>query len=241
MLQTKEIAGGETGKVLAKYLIDFLPFETETETMVESVRMALQPGLLDEAVRQDLWKKAGRKSAYLLGFLAATPEDLPGENYPRSDHERYTEQLGELVRQGNQTASLLNFLLSSSGQGFLDTALRILEKPPTQDIVNTTLDVVREYLSAIRPEGDPDLTIEELDAEARVFLTQSEDAAACLQAVPELEAEIVALRVLSGGGYGVLRPVLKGSTAVGSLMRRKLAPVLDPYLLQIKLLLGRSA
>ena len=47
------------------------------------------------------------------------------------------------------------------------------------------------------------------------------------------------MRVLSGLGYGVLRPVLRDTTAIGSLMRRKLKPVMDPILARIETL--RSA
>ena len=45
--------------------------------------------------------------------------------------------------------------------------------------------------------------------------------------------------ILSGLGYGVLRPELKGSSAAGGLMRRKLEPVLRGISDQISVLLGR--
>ena len=54
-------------KKLARYLVEFLPFETETETMVESVRVAMRPGLLPEDERKALWKKSARK--YLSGGI----------------------------------------------------------------------------------------------------------------------------------------------------------------------------
>ena len=62
MLETDAVVQGETGKKLADYLIEYLPFETETESMVDSVRMALKPGLLDQQTRLKLWKKASRKT-----------------------------------------------------------------------------------------------------------------------------------------------------------------------------------
>jgi hypothetical protein len=238
LLQTEAVVRGETGKKLARYLIDYLPFETETETMVESVRLALQPELLDSDARNELWKRSARKTAYLLGFLAAMPNDLPDQLPARADYDDATEKLTALIETGNQTAALLQRLLSAPGQTFLSTSLRILDKPPTQDIVNTTLDVLRDYCLAVRHEGDPDLTIEELAAEADRYISEAAEAVACLQQIPALQSELRALRILSGGGYGVLRPVLKGTTAVGSLMRRKLAPVLDPYTQQIRTLLA---
>ncbi|WP_295406420.1 hypothetical protein [uncultured Thiocystis sp.] len=35
------------------------------------------------------------------------------------------------------------------------------------------------------------------------------------------------MRFLSGVGYGLILPILSDSTTLGSLMRRKLAPVID--------------
>jgi len=51
-----------------------------------------------------------------------------------------------------------------------------------------------------------------------------------------LAAESSAIRLLSGLGYGVLRPVLRDATAIGSLMHRRLKPVIDLLLEQIGVL-----
>jgi hypothetical protein len=148
--------------------------------------------------------------------------------------------LRPLVDAGNVCAALLLALLAGSGQTLLETTLRILAKPPTQDVVNITFDVVRGYCSVIRPEGNPDLSWEPLRAEAAAFAQASPDAGAVLAVAPELEAELLALRLLSGLGYGLLRPLLKGSSAMGSLMRRKLEPVLTPLVHELNLLRGRA-
>jgi hypothetical protein len=60
--------------------------------------------------------------------------------------------------------------------------------------------------------------------------------AECLQRSPELAPEVAAMRVLSGLGYGVIRPVLPDPTALGTLMRRKLAPVIDPIQDRLRIL-----
>ena len=52
------------------------------------------------------------------------------------------------------------------------------------------------------------------------------------------EAQVTAVRLLPGVGYGVVRPVFGKSDAVGSLMRRKLEPVILPLLEEIGLLQG---
>ncbi|MCF7994094.1 MAG: sulfur reduction protein DsrS, partial [Chromatiaceae bacterium] len=77
MLRNPTIVASEMGPVLADYLVEYLPFETDHETMMESVRLVLQPGLLSDEKILELWKKSTRKQAYLVGFLRARPDDLP--------------------------------------------------------------------------------------------------------------------------------------------------------------------
>jgi len=243
MLVNPAIVSGTMGKVLAEYLMEFLPFETETEKMTESVRLVLQPGVIDEADRISLWKKSGRKQAYLVGFLQAQPDDLPEPVPARHDAEHAAGQLRHLARAGNPCATLLLRVQSSPGQTFLRTLASVLARPPTQDVAHAALDLVRDYFSPLRPSGDPDSSLEELLRDARDYVRgdhASESARACCEAAPNLEAEISAMRLFSGLGYGVLRPVLRDSTATGGLMRRKLQPVVDPLLEQIGLLQGQG-
>jgi hypothetical protein len=239
MLTNPAILRGAMGTVLAEYLVEYLPFETETDKMAESVRLVLQPGLIDEQRRLDLWKKSTRKQAYLVGFLQAVPDALPEPEPARTDYAANAQILGFLAEQGNSCAALLLRVLSSPGQTFLSTVAKILLKPPTQDVVHASFDVLRDYFSSIRPTGDPDLTFQELAAEAPGLSDDkqaSEEVRACLETAPNMGAEIAAMRVLSGLGYGVLRPMLRDTTAIGTLMRRKLKPVLDPILERLELL-----
>ena len=237
MLQTRAVAEGETGKQLARYLIEFLPFETESETMIESVRVAMRPGLLPESERKALWKKSARKIPYLVGFIAAAPDNLPERMSQRNDLSEICDLLS-----GDDTpaAGLLLKSLSESGQTLLDACLRILNKPPTQDVITDTLDVMRDYYSALRPAGDPDLAWQQLCDEAAVYVSRTPSLQPLFTRAPALRKEVMAMRVLSGLGYGVLRPVLKGSTATGGLMRRKLEPVLGGISDQLRVLLGAA-
>jgi hypothetical protein len=243
MLVNPAVVAGNMGKILADFLVEFLPFETETEKTMESVRLVLQPGLIDEAERLSLWKKSARKQAYLVGFLQALPDDLPEPVPARGDAEIRRQALVPLARAGNPCASMLMRTLSSSGQTFLRTLSAVLAKPPTQDVVHATLDLARNYYVPLRPEGDPDLSMENLLGDAHEFVHGNHAPEAvldCIEAAPGLTAEIFAMRLLSGLGYGVLRPTLRDSTAIGSLMRRKLEPVIDPLLEQIRVLQGKG-
>ncbi|MEW8154606.1 MAG: sulfur reduction protein DsrS [Candidatus Thiodiazotropha endolucinida] len=223
MLDNPQIVDGSMGPELARFLLDYLPFETESMVIIESLRLILQPGLISEEEKASLWKRCQRKPTYYLGFLAALPDDLPVESVPGSmtDHEKAA--LLPLSEQGNPFAAQLLRIHSSPGQGFISTVLKVMEKPVNQDVVATLLDVVREYLQSLRPTGDPDLTLEELEAEADGLC--SDAFVACRDAVSRRETEIRSLYLLSGLGYGIVRPVLSNTDAIGSLMRKKLAPV----------------
>jgi hypothetical protein len=242
MLGHRAVVESAIGQELARYLVEYLPFETETEKMTESVRLVLQPGLLDEATRLELWKKSGRKQAYLVGFLAAVPDDLPQPVAGRADAEACAARLEPLAAAGNPCAQLLIRVLAPSGQTFLKTLETVLKKPPTQEVVTAAFDVAREYFRALRPEGDPDQTLPQLleDAERLAEGPGSEARRACLAVAPQARGDIKAMRICSGLGYGVLRPLIGGSSAMGSLMRRKLEPALGAVLEQIALLRGRN-
>lgn len=245
MLGNPAIVAGRMGRVLARYLLEFLPFETETETekMMASVRLVLQPGLIDAEDRLSLWRKSARKQAYLVGFLQALPDDLPQPVPARGDAEDHARGLRPLAQAGNPYAVLLLRVQASPGQTFLKTLATVLAKPPTQDVVQASFDLARGYFSPMRPDGDPYLPLEALVEEARDSARAdhgSEGLRACRDAAPDLTGEIAAMRVLSGLGYGVLRPVLRDSTAIGSLMRRKLGPVIDPLLERIDMLRGKK-
>jgi len=235
MLGNPAVREGQMGRILAEYLIEYLPFEGEPERATESVRLCLQPGLLERERRLDLWKRSARKPAHQLGFLMALPDDLPDPEPARRDAAELGVLLRPLIAGGDPYAAALERVLSGPGQTFLKVFGAFLAKPPTQDLVVAAFDLTRDYFSALRPEGDPDLTVDALWTEAQTPL-----AGPCLALAPKLTAEVAAMRRLSGLGYGVLRGPLLDSTAAGGLMRRKLAPVLDRIQGEIDVLRGRA-
>lgn len=238
MLRVPAIVAGEMGPRLAEWLVEFLPFETEAEKIMDSVTLVLQPGLVDESVRNDLWKRARRKNAFYVGFLASLPDELPEADTQAPAHPECHQSLQALAAQGNQLAGLLLRLFSPSGQVWLKTLKRVLEKPGNQDVVNRVIEVVAGYFAAARPEGPADATIEVLQEEAARWVGENAEARQLLESCPGLETRLQAARVLSGSSYGIVRPVFGRSDAIGTLMRRKLQPVMEPYLEQVDHLLG---
>jgi hypothetical protein len=238
MLQREAVVRGRMGPVLASYLAEHLPFESEPEKMIETVWLVLQPGLVDDAVRDDLWRKAARRNAYYVGFLAALPDALPVEAPAHPLGAVLAPVLAEAAQ--DPLAALLRRVLSPAGQAYLDTVRLVLEKPTNQDVVNSLLGLVAGYFGPLRPEGPPDATLDALEGEAAAFVASPRGLVERLLALEPAVRELVeSMRVLSGLSYGVVRPVFGDSTAIGSLMRRKLEPLFGPLRGHIDRLRGR--
>jgi len=242
MLRNPNIIASTMGPILAGYLVEYLPFETESERIIESVRLVLQPGLLAVETRLALWQKAARKPAYLVGFLHALPHDLPQPLPARDDLQQRQQPLGALLQAAdNPPARLLLQSASAAGQTFLATLATVLAKPPNQEIITALFEVLRAYFAELRPHGDPDLPIAALQADSRAFIDPDRaDPAvrACLAASPTAADELAAMRLLSGVGYGLLRPLLPDPTTAGTLMRRRLGPATNPLLDAVACLRG---
>ena len=229
MLGKRPVVEGRMGPVLARYLVEHLPFESEPEQQIETVRLVLQDGLLDAGEVDGLWRKAQRKPAYYVGFLAARPDRLPVVLDPHPAHAAAAAAVDAAGIGADALASLLLRALSADGQAFIDTVFRVFDKPSNQDVVNLGLDIIARYFAAARPEGRADATLDELQADADRWLAS--EAAGDVSRLDNVEAaQLRALRLLSGLSYGVVRPVFGDSTAIGSLMRRKIAPVVTPIL-----------
>jgi hypothetical protein len=241
MLENPAVVVSDLGAVLVDYLLEYLPFETETDKMTASVRLILGSGLIDDARRAELWQKAARKHAYLLGFLLAIPDHLPHPSAPRADADEISMALQAELAADNPIAWLLQRTLGASGQTYLKAMSNVLEKPPNQDVLSAAFDCLRDYFAAIRPQGDPRLALAELVAEAQTWIDANnapDDVRACLSAAPACQPDLLAMRILSGVGYGLIRPVLSDPTTLGSLMWRRLAPVVGPLQTKINALRG---
>lgn len=233
LLKNSKVVNSELAKELAAYLVEYLPFETESYNIIVSVSLVLQADLIDEATRQKLWSR--KKNAYLIGFLIAQPDDLPDPLPARADYEQIKSTLAE----ANQIAKQLVKISSSSGQTFLTVCERVLSKPANQDIVNLLFDIIAEYFKSIRPDDyNDEMNISILIEQANNF--DSIEIQQVLAQMPTLNDSIRAMLILSGLRYSIVRPIFSRTTAIGSLMRKKLAPVLEPVLNSIQTSKGKG-
>lgn len=243
MLERDAVVHGAMGPVLADFLYEYLPFETEPLAMVESVRLMLQPGVMSEEKRQTLWSRAARKNTYYVGFLAAVPDDLPEAAVAHPLCSEVEGPLGDLQQAGNRHAGQLARVLAAPGQAFLKTALRVLNKPNNQDVVVALLHAIHEYFAPACEDLDGGTSddVEQIVAGARAACdpaTAGGEIKAVLDALPQLHAQLVAAVALANVGEQVVNPVFSRSDAIGTVMRRKLEPVFAPIFEQFSALHG---
>lgn len=235
MLARECVARSELGKTLAGHLIEHLPFESEAQVIIDSVRLILQPGLVTPAVRSRLWDKGASQSAYRIGFLAAEPDALPQPLTARSDFDALRPVLIELGSRGNPYARLLLRSLDGPGQTFLATSDQVLRKLSSQDATVSMLNVLSAYFSQVRTDSQPVQDGAILLLEATRAIQESLEAQDLLAKLP-VQAELQAMHALARMDEALVTPVFARSSATGALMRRKIAPMIEAVLAQIAIL-----
>jgi hypothetical protein len=248
MLARECITQGEMGAVLAEYLIDYLPFEQEHSAMIDSIRLMLQPGLIDEAQQERLWEKAKHKLTYYVGFLDAIPDSLPQDAQPHPALHAAEDELKRLSREGNRAAALLLRIMQPPGQAWLATAETVIRKPANQDVVVALVEAIEHYFADVA-DATPRLQEMQavLDKSDSLLASGADDTSdradefqRVNQALPDLRPMLYAILVLSEVGERLVSPVFARTDAIGTVMRRKLAHITDPLLEQLAVLRGRG-
>jgi len=244
MLESELVVNGEMGRVLADFLIEFLPFEEDPYAIVRSVRLVLQGNLISDEVRNILWSRGVKKNVFRIGFLEACPDELPEPTSLRIDAEKHQQHLSELIEQGNRYAIQLDKVLSAAGQSFIATCEMILKKPATQESVCALFNAIGNYFNPdYDPAAQPDreqTSNAMAEQDILVLLEQAKQTTesadnelmALLTALPELRDDIVAMLSLASVTDAIATPVFARTDAIGSVMRKKLTPVTDPLFSQ---------
>jgi hypothetical protein len=241
MLEKKAVVEGETGKKLAEFLIEFLPFEEEQNDIIESVRLVLQPGLISQQEKEQLWSKTKTKRSFYVGFLHASADDLPIEVDAHRDYENIRQQLKPLLKNNNLYASMLEKVLSAKGQAFIQTVEDALKKPGNQDVVVSLLAAVSKYFEEIVPERFTEDDINAICEEAEsLCCSDNAEINKILTAVEgvtdDVRKYLSAMTILACLSVKLVNPIFSRSDAIGTVMRKKIKPVVDPIIEQLDIL-----
>jgi len=216
MLMRDVVCQGSMGRTLAEFLVDHLAFLHEDDVgILDTVAVMLYSGVLTDAERLAIWKRGNSRNSYYVAFLELQPDKLPNPRPARVDHASVP------VLADNPYSVMLEKALSGQGQTFLATTALILERPENQEVVNHTLNALAQWCAPLRQADEA---------------TRRSARETLLDATPQLETDCAALDALAAVDADSVRPIFLKTTAIGSLMRRKIQPIVTPLLDSIAVL-----
>ncbi len=236
MLARECVATSALGQTLAAHLVEHLPFETEPRMIIDSVRLSLQPGLVSSDARRRLWEKGASQTGYRVGFLEADPDNLLQPAAPHPERERIHNALVALRSEQNPFVAVLGKVLSANGQAFLTVVSQILQRASSQEVVVASLNVQSRYFRDVRWMNEPCQDAASAIDEAAVVCSRAPEARQLLDLEPALLPMLIATVALASMDEAIVTPVFARSSASGSLMRRKIEPVIKPVLERISIL-----
>lgn len=219
MLGHPDIVSSELANELTDFLLEFLPFETDPQAVIDSVRLVLQPGLMTTEQIQHLWKSAGRKVMYFIGFMQALPDSLPANAHP---HYLADEMNAQQKYLPSELFTLLQRVMSAGGQAFIHTALRTMDRLPNQDAAVALYQTLASYFRP--PEQTSDHRYVGQDGLQR-----------------HLAVLVESVEALGRISEDDLTPVLARTDAVGSVLRKKLEPINAPVRQYLQALVMESS
>jgi len=216
MLSREAVARGPMGRVLADFLVEHLPFLQDDHLgIIDTIAVLIYSKAATPTGLETMWKWGRRSNTHYVAFLEMAAGNLP---LPLAAHVLHDEIETLLSSEPHASAQVLERALSSQGQTFLDAAAEVLERPETQEVVSHTLNAIGRYFSA-------QIDLNALNSSASTnWLSHTE----------KLEAAAHLARC----NDNLIQPIFARSTAIGSLMRRKIEPVLTPLLKDIATLRG---
>ena len=210
MLMRDVVSKGSMGRTLAEFLVEHLAFLHEDDVgILDTVAVMLYSGVLTDAEKLSIWKRGNSRNSYYVAFLELLPDNLPNPREARSDHGSVPEL------DDNPYSVMLNKALSGQGQTYLATTATILDRPEVQEVVNHTLNALAQWCAPLRQVDEA---------------TRNAAREALLKAVPQFASDCAALDALAAVDADTVRPIFLKTTAIGSLMRRKIEPVVTPLL-----------
>ena len=199
----------QTGREIAQYLLEFLPFVDDIEQLIDTTSLVLQEGLIEQKDKDRLWKQGQRKTAFLVGFVERMRGNLPNEfnlktpNYEHSD---------------------LQIINSQQSQLFLTTLGHILKKINQEYVLYRALEVLGQYMS--HQDISMQNTIEKITNQISDLSLTADDEQ------DKLDARLL----LAGVSEKLVVSTISAHNLTSSAIRKKLAHVLEPIQQALKTL-----
>ena len=232
LLESTQVAQGSMGQELAKFLVEFLPFEESSKALMKSVQLVLQPNLIEQKTKLDIWKRGKRRNAFYVGFIKQRPESLPIDTQAHPLFEKISQ-----YSLSNIYIEKLRCIFSAQGQATLDAIITVLKKPNDQDVAVEIFNTIGEYFNADKQQKFRWREINELDEYAEnIFNNASKDINSIYQNWPNAKTHLYAVIYLSMVSEALLDPVFGVSDAIGSVMRKRISHLTDPILKQLNIL-----
>jgi hypothetical protein len=220
MLMRDVVCQGPMGRVLVEFLVEHLAFLHEDDVAIlDTIAVMLYSGVLTDAERLAIWKRGTYRNAHYVPFLEMQAENLPPSK--PANAKLAVAEAAAAALPGNAYATMLARAFTESGQSFLYALWIILDRPEVQEVVNHTFNAVWHWCAPLNALDDE---------------TRAAQLAELAAHAPELAAAASAIAGFAGINADTVRPIFLKTTAIGSLMRRKIKPIVDPLIAHIAVL-----
>lgn len=241
MLARPAVAAANTGRMLAEFLVEHLPFETEPASILESVRLSLRTGQLGADDLDRLWRRGANNATYRAGYIASLPDAIPGTASVPRVWEAFRPIVEPLSASGHALARALERCATEQGQKFIAAQYEALGTVNVPEAAATLLDALAAWFDPARwPEPPADAGMETIANWTDALIQRAPDGLAPLLAEPRLARMTRAALFLAWCGEPVATPVLAQIRSPGTVLKRKLAPILAPIREQLAVLLGKD-
>jgi hypothetical protein len=231
LLRSQNVVDSALGPELAKFLLEFLPFEAKAMDVVDGVALCLQGALISDESKLALWERAKRKNPYYVGFLVACPQSIPHTETAHANYEATLSNLNQELCDENPYAQAYAHFLSADGQKWLKLLLQTLKKPTEPNVVIAIFMAIDQYprldLGIGEHRGVRD--IRRAITTADTLCTGSGAAAQLFGIGGKLETQQLqqfkSVLVLAQLGENTLNDIFDGRDATGTVMRKHLEPL----------------
>lgn len=142
LLRHPPVVSSVVGKNIAQWLLEYLPFETDTGTSLHSLLALLQPGLLPEHSRHQLWVRGRRKTVIRVAFIRACPNELAELNDGAAAEV-------PAVNEAQRPCDWRELVRTPAALAFISAVIATLPNVSSQDEAIALIEAIGEFFSKV--------------------------------------------------------------------------------------------